>query len=453
MTAPNSSDKLIAQGKLAVQQGNIARALAIFSTVIENDPYRAEAFLLRGAAYLRDRKVKRALADLNKAVKLGGESFIAAYQQRALVHKAMGNVEAYQADIRHAMRRKADYASKRGDIEGALAIYEQWAQADPEAVEIYHGRALLHFQMEQYAAALDDYNQILRITPKDAEAYSNRSALQMVMEKPALALIDINRAIQIKPDAVAYRHRANILMMMDDKEKALSDAEQAVKLAPRAPESYRLRADVLHALGKDGDALRDIRHYEALGGEADLIANLRNTLQRHLRAQVSEENAQKVEIFMQDAEALLEQDQFRKAQKAIENALKIATRYAPLHTLYGDCLRFQEDYEGAHKAYNRALALDSDAVDAYYGRALTFLNRKKRDPQAAIADLDEALVRDERVVFYRVRGMAYGYSANPDDRWQAVDDLQTYLTLGGGIQYGDAYQVNKLMTELRDSLK
>lgn len=308
MTDANALERLISQAKTAIQEGNVDRAMGIFNTVIEADPNHAEAHLMRGAAYSRMRQPKRALPDLDRAVELGGENFIAAYQQRSLIHKALGNEDAYHADLRHVVRRRADYAIKQDDIAEALRLYDQFLGILPDDVEALNARALLHFQKGNYTGALDDYNHILRVNPRDAEAYSNRSVLQMGMGKSALALIDINRAIQLQPDAPAYRHRAHIHLMLDDAKAALADARQALKLEPRSPESYRIRAEVHHALGLSQRALADIRRYETLSHDTQYFVGIKNKLNQNLHTQVDEKTAQKVEALLEEAEDALDQE-------------------------------------------------------------------------------------------------------------------------------------------------
>lgn len=80
----------------------------------------------------------------------------------------------------------------------------------------------------------------------------------------------------------------------------------------------------------------------------------------------------------------------------------------------------QGDYQQAVEAFNLALAVDSEYVDAYCGIGIAYLNQKKY--KEAIEALEKAVSIDsERAIVYYLLGMAYEEIMNYGEAISAWD--------------------------------
>ena len=66
----------------------------------------------------------------------------------------------------------------------------------------------------------------------------------------------------------------------------------------------------------------------------------------------------------------------------------------------------KKEYEDALQEYDRAIEVDPEYAEAYYGRGITYINIGY--PEEAILDLDHALLLDpNNAKFYRALATAY----------------------------------------------
>ena len=92
-------------------------------------------------------KIDEAIAELETAVKLGGDSM--AYNNLALA------------------------VSSKGDYDAALEYYRKAIRLDPKNAESYYNLANLYMTMNNPDKAIAEYKQAIRINPRYAKAYGN----------------------------------------------------------------------------------------------------------------------------------------------------------------------------------------------------------------------------------------------------------------------------------------
>ncbi|MBV8280435.1 MAG: tetratricopeptide repeat protein [Candidatus Eremiobacteraeota bacterium] len=79
--------------------------------------------------------------------------------------------------------------------------------------------------------ALADFNQAIKLNPKFSGAYDNRGNIKRKKGYLNGALVDINQAIRLDPkNAIAYKNRGRVKEEKGDLEGANADFNQAVKL-------------------------------------------------------------------------------------------------------------------------------------------------------------------------------------------------------------------------------
>src|SRR5258708_10419085 len=70
-----------------------------------------------------------------------------------------------------AMRHQRD-----GDLESALALYDQVIRADPEYAEAYYGRAMVYYALGSCDQAINDCNTAIDLRHRFPEAFLVRGA-------------------------------------------------------------------------------------------------------------------------------------------------------------------------------------------------------------------------------------------------------------------------------------
>ena len=85
-----------------------------------------------------------------------------------------------------------------GDLDLAMADFNQAISRYPGYSDAYNNRALLFYRRGHYDAALEDFNKAIAANPQNPEAYNNRGIVYAKENRFELALRDFNSAILYK---------------------------------------------------------------------------------------------------------------------------------------------------------------------------------------------------------------------------------------------------------------
>ena len=181
------------------------------------------AYINRSSAYQAAGDLDRAIADLDKALRLNPKSPLA-LTKRAAIHQ------------------------EKGDLDRAIADYSSALRLDKNLPVAYRGRAKAYQAKGDLDKALSDFGEALRIDPQSAALYAERGAAYQAQNNLDLALADFSKAAEIDPTfSDAFLNRANIYRGRQDLEHARQDYETALKLDPQlAPAKQAL--DELNAI-------------------------------------------------------------------------------------------------------------------------------------------------------------------------------------------------------------
>jgi len=153
-------------------------AVAGCSRVIDSHQYTgrslARLYARRGGAYQAQGDVNRAVADYNESMRID-PTYPAAYNNR-------GNTWFH-----------------RGDFDRAIADYNQAIQLDPKYGSAYHNRGSAWGNKGDFDRAIADYNQAIRLDPKDTKAYYNRGMAWEKKRSLQAALADFKMHSQLAP--------------------------------------------------------------------------------------------------------------------------------------------------------------------------------------------------------------------------------------------------------------
>jgi serine/threonine-protein kinase len=333
--------------------------------------------------------------------------------------------------------------------ERALGLYERLLRIDPDRLEFRRGQAQCHLGIgvashtqdparaeEAYRRAAVLFQELTEAAPEET-AFSVRLALchnnlaQLLLdagrvdaeEEQQRALAIQKRLAERDPDnaevaadlAGSLSNQATLLARQKRWDEALAVHAEALelrrRLADRFPRKYDYRDHLGQSLNNHGSLLEGRGRYEEalkyllrclrereklarsnpgvprfrdqLAWTHNNLANVYHRLGR--RAERAEATRQAVELLAALYEDFPEEPSYHLGLARAE--------------LNGGYLcAAEEDHQAAVRWYDRAIRTAGDAAallarDAYWGRAQSRLAQK--DPQAALADYDQALARDD----------------------------------------------------------
>jgi lipoprotein NlpI len=136
-----------AQARAALREKQLERAIELATQTIEADSKNAEAYLIRGIAREQARQFERALADLNKAVKLKPNRPILLL---ALLHRATARFRS-------------------GAVEDSVKDFESLLELNPTARPELWQYGIALYYVGRYADGVKLFADHRRVNPEDVE--------------------------------------------------------------------------------------------------------------------------------------------------------------------------------------------------------------------------------------------------------------------------------------------
>jgi tetratricopeptide (TPR) repeat protein len=140
-----------------------------------------------------------------------------------------------------AYGNRGNARGRQGDLQGAIADYDQVARLTPNDPAPYFMRGLARLDLRDARGALDDLNQALRLLDAPGATPGGRAI-----------------APDAAPDYRVLGHlgRAGARFLLGDDPGAIEDYTRVLQLDPNHAEAYALRGSV-RALCGDQDGARD----------------------------------------------------------------------------------------------------------------------------------------------------------------------------------------------------
>jgi tetratricopeptide (TPR) repeat protein len=188
------------------------------------------------------------------------------YFDRPAPHDAQTSAAAAPASppVSDAPQTAADFSARgfsrqqKGDLDGALADYNQAITMDPHNVEALSRRALAERDKGNWDAALADFNSVLAYAPDDADAYSNRGYVKQTKGDLDGALADYTEALSLKPtSAEAFYNVGLIKVRRGDIDGGIEAFNKALDLNPKLARAYYNRGNAKNTEGNADGAIAD----------------------------------------------------------------------------------------------------------------------------------------------------------------------------------------------------
>jgi Tfp pilus assembly protein PilF len=148
---------------------------------------------------------------------------------------------------------------KKGDVNGAIAHYEQALQIKPGYADAHNnlGNALL--QKGSVDEAATQFQKALEIDPDNANAHNNLGNALLQKGNVDQAIVQFQKALQIKPDlAEACYNLGNALLKKGDVAEAIAHYQHALQIKPDLAEAH---INLGNALLQKGNVAEAIIHY------------------------------------------------------------------------------------------------------------------------------------------------------------------------------------------------
>lgn len=346
---PVPVDPFVSQALPRLQKSEFDALIQECNKVLEAEPNKTNALLVRGLARNGKGEFDSAIQDFDKVVSVPGRDPVVvlmraeAYTNRSTSYSSKGEYLKAIDSAYFALLEKGDHAPAhlsramayigRRQYDKAIQSCDRAIQSNAKSADAISLRGLAYGLKGNFDQCINDQKAAIELDSKLAVAYQRRAAAEREKKGDLKAAFqDLEKAIQLKPDFVeALCDRAVFFAMNGDVTRAMADLDEAIKLNPRSATARIQRA----------------RAYAAL----------------------------------------------KNPEKAIENfdeAIKLKEDSAEAYSGRAYVLFTKKEYEAAVKDYTKAIALDPKLEAAYYGRSEAYkkLGRGK-DEAADLAKVKE----------------------------------------------------------------
>jgi tetratricopeptide (TPR) repeat protein len=337
-----------------------------------------ELFMKRSVSFEALEETKRALADLDDAVRVSSGSALV-WTTRAEFH------------LRHGNNRLAGK-----DLDRAIELDEKYAPA-------LMARGKLKENAGRYEEALVDFKSAIETDDTLAEAYSRRGRLlARIYARYRKAVIDFARAAELKPRNASYALDLGVARLrVGDFWKSVESLDRSLLLKAPEPIALRYRAEAYYGLGDVAQAAKDIEKsiQQDPNSSESFTALGQFRMRSRLYPQAITDLDQAISLDRSNGAAYRYRGQayaglgeYRKAIRDFQKAVKYER--IPLHALALLCHaeRLAKREKSAIDSCNRALRIDEQHAPALLQRGLAFM--QLGDYARSVRDLDDALRLD-----------------------------------------------------------
>lgn len=298
--------------------------------------------------------------------------------------------QAKQAVPVLALTNAAQAQQKAGQLESAIATYDQLLALSPNNATAWTRQGTLFEKFGQTEKAMDSYNRAIQINPKSSFAQVNRCTLLNQLEKYTEALAACDNAIAgdgiwgDRNPAYSWNQRSSALIGLKQYQDALTSAERAININDKFAEAWNNKGVILWYLEKYQDAQIAIQkavdiaptYSQAWFNQGRIFSTLKQyppAIEAYEKALLSQintiENISCVDILYNPNNQNL--GELKPAENILEAAKKSCAEILANKSVASWNLR---DYENALKSANQAIQLNPKSFEAWYNQGVVLLD-------------------------------------------------------------------------------
>ncbi len=222
------------------QQGHLAQAKAIYTSLLDGDSGNSDAWHLLGMVAYQERDYLLASDHIHKAIAIN-PNMAGFYSNLGLVLRELGQFEAALANFQKSLSIRpgvAETYNNQGNVYAATQRYKEAIESfdlairsNPEFASAHYNRGNTLLRIRKLSAAIASYDKAIGLKPDYHQAFDNRGIAFKETAQHAKAMADHDQAIRIKPDYVeAHYNRALALTELKDLESAAVSFQKALSL-------------------------------------------------------------------------------------------------------------------------------------------------------------------------------------------------------------------------------
>jgi tetratricopeptide (TPR) repeat protein len=278
---------------------------------------------------------------------------------------------------------------QQGDLQGAIADFDEALKLNPQEAEAYRLRALARYENGDAGGAVADQVSAMQLAPQpvpadagtephDAASYIRRACQRQLQNDLAGAVADCAEALKRDPQSVeAYLVRARARQRQGYLERAVADCERALQINPAAGPAYLLRGALRGALDQLDLARQDydkVLEIDPQNAEAFTLRAQIRAAQGDPQGAIAdcgralEIDRQFADAYLTRAAARWERGELGGALADCDEAIRLEPNDARAYLLRGNVRQAQEDDAGARSDYQHAVRLDPGVAEVLPGR-------------------------------------------------------------------------------------
>jgi tetratricopeptide (TPR) repeat protein len=278
---------------------------------------------------------------------------------------------------------------KKGDLDRAIADFNQALQIQPSYAKAYNGRGIAYLRQCASDQALLDFNRAIELNPAFIQAYNNRAATLLSKGQADRAVADATAAIQIDSGyAFAYATRAASNTKLRELSLAAADIDRALSIDPKLPAAYNARGS-LHGVKNELDlAIADFDQvlqfdptfagaYENRGFAFSQKGDLASAITDYTRA--IDLRPRCAGSYIKRARAYLLASDLKHALSDANTAATLASASIAALTVRSQIYVKLEDFPAALRDVNEAIRLDPNNHEVSSARDLLNERMSQRD--------------------------------------------------------------------------
>lgn len=263
---------LYTKGTELYNQQKYKEAITTFDTVLELSPKFVEAYLNRGASFLKLGDYSNALEDFESALKLK-PNYADAWSNKGAVFEQQGQYEeallAFNKAIKYQPNNHKGWYSRGYSLlhltrfaDSIIAI-EQSIELQSQNYDAWLNLGSAKTCLHSYLEALDAYESAITIEPNRSDAWLGKGLSLIFLERYDDAIAAYTHAIELKQElSIAWYNRACAYALKGNADTAIQDLEKAICLFPNWREDAKTEPDF--------DLIRDDSEFQSLlGGMQD----------------------------------------------------------------------------------------------------------------------------------------------------------------------------------------